>query len=218
MDEGNGCLIAFISIIVAIGTLVGGYILLDRLLRGPNYTVQIQKAVEKQDFEKAHKLLDKQAIKWRRLVGGKKKIQESRNFVVNAEIVYLGAHDDQASSERLIRLMQEYPIINSPFTGNSSQFTDSKKIKQNDKYNEEVSNYNAICDRILDFSITRGNKYLAEHIISMYKPLVTKVVVEEHLFDEDIYSYVYSETIREQAREKLKRAIQEGAFKSVFEE
>jgi len=134
------------------------------------------------------------------------------NKVVQAEITYLVNEKDQQASDRLIGLINEYPIDSNPAIGTTH---DSDIIEGNDEYNAEVGKFNDYCNQILSRAISSNNQYLAEAIINIFKPTLNRTKVDTHLLGSDEYDYQYVETDKERAKVILKEAIIEGKFKEL---
>ena len=131
------------------------------------------------------------------------------NKVIQAEISYLVNEGDQQGSDRLIALINEYPIVSTPAIGTTH---DSDIIEGNDKYNAEVGKFNDYCNQILSRAISTKNQYLAEAIVNNFKPTLERKKVDTHFLGNDEYDYQYVETDKEKAKKILKEAIKEGKF------
>ena len=177
-----------------------------------DYTKEIDSAIQGHDFQKAHDLLrelkSEPAALWERTDARKYYFSEF-NKVVQAEITYLVNEKDQQASDRLIGLINEYPIDSNPATGTTH---DSDIIESNDKYNAEVGKFNDYCNQILARAISTENQYLAEAIVNNFKPTLERKKVDTHFIGNDEYDYQYVETDKEKAKKILKEAIKEGKF------
>lgn len=178
-----------------------------------DYTQEIDSAIQEHDFQKAHDLLrelkSEPAALWERADARKFYFSEF-NKVVQAEITYLVNEKDQQASDRLIGLINEYPIDSNPATGTTH---DSDIIEGNDKYNAEVGKFNDYCNQILSRAISTKNQYLAEAIVNNFKPTLERKKVDSHFIGNDEYDYQYVEKDKEKAKEILKEAFKEGKFK-----
>ena len=181
-----------------------------------DYTKEIDSAIQEHDFPKAHDILrelkSEPAALWERADARKFYFSEY-NKVVQAEITYLVNEKDQQASDRLIGLINEYPIDSNPATGTTH---DSDIIEGNDKYNAEVGKFNDYCNQILSRAISSCNQYLAESIINNFKPTLNRTKVDTHLLGSDEYYYQYVETDKEKAKLILKEAIEEGKFNNQY--
>lgn len=179
-----------------------------------DYTKEIDSAIQEHDFQKAHDLLrdlkSEPAALWERADARKFYFSEY-NKVVQAEITYLVNEKDQQASDRLIGLINEYPIDSNPAIGTTH---DSDIIEGNDNYNAEVGKFNDYCNQILSRAISSSNQYLAESIINIFKPTLERKKVDTHLFDNDEYNYQYVDTDKDKAKKILKDAIKDGKFAS----
>lgn len=181
-----------------------------------DYTKEIDSAIQEHDFQKAHDILrelkSEPAALWERADARKFYFSEY-NKVVQAEITYLVNEKDQQASDRLIGLINEYPIDANPATGTTH---DSDIIEGNDNYNAEVGKFNDYCNQILSRAISSCNQYLAESIINNFKPTLNRTKVDTHLLGSDEYYYQYVETDKEKAKLILKEAIEEGKFNNQY--
>ena len=179
-----------------------------------DYTKEIDSAIQEHDFQKAHDLLrdlkSEPAALWERADARKFYFSEY-NKVVQAEITYLVNEKDQQASDRLIGLINEYPIDSNPAIGTTH---DSDIIEGNDEYNAEVGKFNDYCNQILSRAISSNNQYLAEAIINIFKPTLERKKVDTHLFGNDEYNYQYVDTDKDKAKKILKDAIKDGKFAS----
>lgn len=179
-----------------------------------DYSQKIDTAIQEHDFQNAHNLLQeikmqsKQVALWDRAEARQFYLSEY-NKVILAEITYLVNEKDEQASDRLIGLINEYPIDSNPATGTTH---DSDIIEGNDKYNAEVGKFNDYCNQILSRAISTKNLYLAEAIVNNFKPTLERKKIDSHFLGNDEYDYQYVETDKEKAKIKLKEAIMEGKF------
>ena len=186
-------------------------------LKPTNYVEEIEEALVEKDFQRANQLLrgmkDDNRYKKNFLFDNEYAVYEATfNKVIQAEITYLVNEGDQQGSDRLIALINEYPIVSNPAIGTTH---DSDIIEGNDKYNAEVGKFNDYCNQILSRAISSNNQYLAEAIINIFKPTLNRTKVDTHLLGSDEYDYQYVETDKERAKVILKEAIIEGKFKEL---
>ena len=184
-------------------------------LKPTDYVSEIEEALVEKDFQHAHQLLrgmkDDNRYKKNLLFDNEYAVYEATfNKVIQAEISYLVNEGDQQGSDRLIALINEYPIVSNPAIGTTH---DSDIIEGNDKYNAEVGKFNDYCNQILSRAISTKNQYLAEAIVNNFKPTLERKKVDTHFFGNDEYDYQYVETDKEKAKTILKEAIKEGNFK-----
>lgn len=177
-----------------------------------DYSKEIDVAIQQHDYQKAHDLLRElkaePAALWER-ADARKYYFSQYDKIVQAEITYLVNENDQQSSDRLIGLINEYPIDSNPAIGTTH---DSDIIEGNDKYNAEIGKFNDYCNQILSRAISTKNQYLAEAIINNFKPTLERKKVDAHFLGNDEYDYQYVETDKEKAKKILKEAIKEGKF------
>lgn len=183
-------------------------------LKPTDYVSEIEEALVEKDFQHAHQLLrgmkDDNRYKKNLLFDNEYAVYEATfNKVIQAEISYLVNEGDQQGSDRLVALINEYPIVSNPAIGTTH---DSDIIEGNDKYNAEVGKFNDYCNQILSRAISTKNQYLAEAIINNFKPTLERKKVDTHFLGNDEYDYQYVETDKEKAKKILKEAIKEGKF------
>jgi len=183
-------------------------------LKPTDYVEEIEEALIEKDFQHAHQLLRgmKDDNRYLDVWGnseGYNVYLATFNKVVQAEISYLVNEGDQQSSDRLIALINEYPIVSNPAIGTTH---DSDIIEGNDKYNAEIGKFNDYCNQILSRAISTKNQYLAEAIVNNFKPTLERKKVDTHFIGNDEYDYQYVETDKEKAKKILKEAIKEGKF------
>ena len=187
-------------------------------LKPTDYVKEIEEALVEKDFQQANQLLremkDNPVYQKDESIFNHKTdypiYVECVNKVIQAEISFLINEGDQQSSDRLVALINEYPIESNPAIGTTH---DSDIIEGNDKYNAEVGKFNDYCNQILSRAISTKNQYLAEAIVNNFKPTLERKKVDTHLFGSDEYDYQYVETDKEKAKKILKEAIKEGKFK-----
>jgi hypothetical protein len=181
-----------------------------------DYSVSIGKAVERQDFEKAHDLLiemsqdSDDAGKGDFWTGRKKsKYTIAYEKVFKAETTYLLNQHNPESSDRLISLISDLPLGATPAIGVTE---DSDTQKLNEEYLIYAGKFNSICDDILQNAIGTNNRYLAEKILALYKPSLSKTLTESHLFSANAYKYDYTNEAQVAAHNRFDEAIKAGSF------
>ena len=190
-------------------------------LKPTDYVKEIESAIVEKDYQRANQLL--REMKDNPIYQKDESIFKHKtdypvyvecvNKVIQAEISYLINEGDQQSSDRLIALINEYPIESNPAIGTTH---DSDIIEGNDKYNAEVGQFNDYCNQILSRAISTKNQYLAEAIVNNFKPTLERKKVDTHFIGNDEYDYQYVETDKEKAKKILKEAIKEGKFKNQY--
>lgn len=186
-------------------------------LKPTDYVSEIEEALVEKDFQQANQLL--REMKNNPIFQKDESIfnhktdypvyVECVNKVIQAEISFLINEGDQQSSDRLVSLINEYPIESNPAIGTTH---DSDIIEGNDKYNSEIGKFNDYCYQILSRAISTKNQYLAEAIVNTFKPTLERKKVDTHFFGSDEYDYQYVETDKEKAKKLLKEAIKERKF------
>ena len=186
-------------------------------LKPTDYVEEIEEALVEKDFQQANQLL--REMKNNPIFQKDESIfnhktdypvyVECVNKVIQAEISFLINEGDQQSSDRLVSLINEYPIESNPAIGTTH---DSDIIEGNDKYNSEIGKFNDYCYQILSRAISTKNQYLAEAIVNTFKPTLERKKVDTHFFGSDEYDYQYVETDKEKAKKLLKEAIKERKF------
>lgn len=209
-----GCFGGLIGLVV-FGAFCGAFCYgIYWLITPTDFVGKIDSAIENRDFSKAHSLLrdmkEDNRYKPNFLTDAEYPVYlATYNNVIQAEITYLVNENDQQSSDRLIGLINEYPINSKPAVGTTH---DSDIIEGNDNYNAEVGKFNDYCNQILSRAISTGNQYLAEAIVNTFKPILARKKVDTHFFGSDEYDYQYVETDKEKAKKILKEAIKNKMF------
>ena len=164
---------------------------------------QIERAIDKQDFGGAHKLLkqlkDTNADDYEVYV----------DKLFNAEVSFLMSDNSESSSDRLLSALADYGIYGSPVVG----VTDNKDIiRSNEDYALSVSKYNQRLDGVMSRAISTKNQYLAEKLLNLYKPTLSKHLYESHLLRKDDYVFEYSDEAKENARMVFEEAVKDKKF------
>lgn len=180
-----------------------------------DYSPAIEKAIDKQDFRKAHKKLE---VQYKTIQNGginkEEKMEELYEpyalKLFNAELNYLMADDSRANVDRVVTLIGDFRIYGTPIVG----VTDVKKvIKGNERYMKSVSRFNTTLDGILARAIAQGNQYLAESILPLYKTNLRKNLHDSHVFGSDEYSFEFTNEAKEHAEEVYNKAVKDRKFK-----
>lgn len=187
-------------------------------LKPTDYVKEIEEALVEKNFQQANQLLremkDNPIYQKDESIFNHKTdysvYVECVNKVIQAEISYLVNEGDQQASDRLIAMINEYPLNSNPAIGTTH---DSDIIEANDKYNAEVGKFNDYCNQILSRAISTKNQYLAEAIVNTFKPTLERKKVDTHFIGNDEYDYQYVYTDKEKAQKILKDAIKEKKFK-----
>ena len=215
--EVLGCLFSFIGVALFCAMCYGVYY----WLKPTDYVKEIEESLVEKNYQRANQLLremkDNPIYQKDESIFNHKTdypvYVECVNKVIQAEISFLINEGDQQSSDRLVALINEYPIDSNPAIGTTH---DSDIIEGNDKYNAEVGKFNDYCNQILSRAISTKNQYLAEAIVNNFKPTLERKKVDTHFIGNDEYDYQYVETDKEKAKKILKEAIKEGKFKNQY--
>lgn len=207
----------FSFVLILLGLSVMGYSVYKYFIF--DYSKLIEKAIVKHDYERAHELLfdmsqnSKETAEesfWRPGEKFKSKYTIAYEKVLKSELTYLLNHGDKESSDRLISLIGSMPIEATPTIG----ITNNKDTQRmNEDYSIYAGKINGICDDVLNNAISTGNKYLAEKILSLYKPTLIRALEESHWFSTDSYKYTYTNEMQIAARKRFEAAIESGSFK-----
>lgn len=174
------------------GVVFGGYYLFKNVL---NKRARIENAINKQDFSSAHKTLQK--------LKDADDYEYYADKLFNAEVNVLLYDNSGNSSDRLLSALADYSVYGSPYVG----VTNNKDIiKKNEEYTLSVSKYNQRLDGVMSRAISLKNQYLAERLLNLYKPTLTKKLYESHLFKKDEFVFEFSDEPKEQARIVYERA------------
>lgn len=213
-EKNDGCGIILIACLFLFGGLaLMGYSIYKYFIY--DYTEAIEEAIVKHDFEEAHELLfemsqlssETKVIDYKT---GVSKYSIASDNVLKAEITFLMNSRDKESSDRLISLIADLPIEASPSVGTTDESSTQSK---NEAYSVYVGKFNARCDDILNSAISTGNRYLAERILTMYKPTLKRELEESNFFSADVYKYSYSNEMQIAARNRFEDAVRSGIFK-----
>ncbi len=207
-----GC---FISLIITF-LMIGGVGYCTYKEHYYDYPAEIADAINDHDFERAHELLVEMKDNHRYQSHwfnneGYETYLATYNKLMQAEISYLVNEKDQSSADRLISFISEYPILAEPSIGPTHNHD---IIKNNDVYNAKVGKFNGYCEQILQRAINTRNRYLAESIIMIFKPILGRVKVDTHFLGEDEYEYYYDDSPRERAQMLFDQAFPD---ESTFE-
>ncbi len=196
-----------------------------------------QEAARAYDFEAAHQILDKMTNETPPLNDYDKKRWEARNdeafdYVFNAEAMYLCAKGDKESLDRLVFLLSSIPVkgVSLPEgTEYTSPFSlDDDVFDMHQVYIAYAIKFNQKCDVLVDLAIAHRCYYLIECIIPLYKPITEPLKESEEIGMVEQYGIVstkykthrlhYNYKMREEAVEKVNKAIKGGAFPNVTKE
>lgn len=152
-----------------------------------------QSACRNQDFEAAYEWIEKN--------NGS---EEDKDYVFNAEMLYLTSLGTEEASNRIVYLLAEYQISGTPVT----EATDTTWWHKGDVYKEEkkyiqgVMRFNKRCDNVLDMAITQRNEQLCKRIISLYKS-----DIKWRDREDDFWFYGLSSQSKDNAKAKVEAAF-----------
>lgn len=182
-----------------------------------DYPKAVDEAIAKFDFERANSLLLDMSNNNRQTNDGASwSTKNTSNYtiaferVMKAQISYLVNQGDQIGSDKIISLIMNLPQEATPTIGHADQ---SAVIKENDRYIRYASKVNALCDEVMSYAISTNNKYLAEKIITLYKPLLSRRLIDSHVFSSDEYMYEYTDEAKMIAMRRLNEALSSGKLK-----
>lgn len=206
----TGIILISMGLLIVIGVMIFYY------NHYHDYSPAIERAIEKQDFRKAHKKLE---VQYKTIQNGGSFYAEDKMEelyepyalkLFNAELNYLMADDSRANVDRVVTLIGDFRIYGTPIVG----VTDVKKvIKGNERYMKSVSRFNTTLDGILARAIAQGNQYLAESILPLYKTNLRKNLHDSHVFSSDEYSFEFTNEAKEHAESVYNKAVKDKKFK-----
>lgn len=161
-----------------------------------------QSACRNQDFVAAYEWIEKN--------NGS---EEDKDYVFNAEMLYLTSLGTEEASNRIVYLLAEYQIPGDVIN-NSTPDNIGKNLYEGAKtYINGIKRFNKRCDNVLDLAIATKNKELCAKILTLYKADIN--VREDYSRAESLY---FEEPIlvyksKEIAQKKYDEAVKSGAFK-----
>ena len=100
---------------------------------------------------------------------------DDKDYVFNAEMLYLTSLGTEEASNRIVYLLAEYQIPGVVVNNSTPNVYDNVKYGDGNLYNglktyiDGIKRFNKRCDNVLDIAITQNNKKLCQKIISLYK-------------------------------------------------
>lgn len=178
----------------------------NKTVKGADGTeyVSYQDACRNNDFVAAYRIIE--------LNDGK---EEDKDYVFNAEMLYLVSLNTKEASNRVLYLLAEYNIPGvPPVIGSEIDVTLRPSEYENFRdYIDGIARFNHRCNAVLDLAISQGNEKLAKDVIKLYKKSYETEKVEK-LIGYNIKILDYSDVDKENAIIKLEEAINEGAFEN----
>ena len=188
---------------------------------GKEYT-SYQEACRAEDFEAAHKYLDILYDKYLEGYGSASDYQSYRvkdvrekyhaalNAIFKQEMMFLASDGSEQSSDKIVYLLTEIPEEGSAHPDGRYSWVkireDCDDAKEHVTYCKWVTNYNSLCNQVLDLAISQDNQYLAKKVLNMYKQ---NIINEEDAFrkeNSDDYKVSRTWTDKENAIAKCKEA------------
>lgn len=186
-------------------------------------------AATSHDFEKAFDNLEKlkTVIKY---YEDDDQYKETYDFVFKEEAMYLCAKNDEDSHNRLTFLLTSIPVKGkalpegTPYNNSTWHEVTDGLIEHKD-YRDYVVGFNQKCDYIIDLAIANHKYNIVEYVFPLYKPVPEPLKLPKEIADVDsinknyvLYKISYSNSDRENARNKINKAIKEGAFPGITKE
>lgn len=159
-----------------------------------------QAACRNQDFEAAYEWIEKNDGN-----------DDDKDYVFNAEMLYLTSLGTEEASNRIVFLLAEYQIPGTPVQEQMSYKDDKEgtysKAKQ---YVEGIKRFNNRCDNVLNMALAMGNQALSSRIVTLYK----QDIKYQDWYDTDINHYIIrvyeiSWSSKQAAQAKYKNAFGE---------
>ena len=145
--------------------------------------------------------------------------EEDKDYVFNAEMLYLTSLGTEEASNRIIYLLAEYQIPGTPIRdGAGSYVYDGELYEEANKYVEGVSRFNKRCDNVVDMAIAQGNIDLAKKIINLYKADINVNYNSKSSRDIDFGDPTFNYISKKTAQAKLDEAFGEEKEEVVEEE
>ena len=128
---------------------------------------------------------------------------DDKDYVFNAEMLYLTSLGTEEASNRIVYLLAEYQIPGTPVKW-GVEYHNGKQREDAEKYVAGLAKFNQRCDNVIDMAIAQGNESLARKIVGFYK--------EEFRFEEapsEEYVFVFQPNwhSKEAAIEKISEAF-----------
>lgn len=100
--------------------------------------------------------------------------EDDKDYVFNAEMLYLTSLGTEEASNRIIYLLAEYQIPGEVVDNNTPDIehlhpSEDENYRKRKLYIDGIKRFNKRCDNVLDMAITQENKELARKIIKLYK-------------------------------------------------
>lgn len=161
-----------------------------------------QDACRNADFIAAYKIIE--------LTDG---TEEDKDYVFNAEMLYLVSQNTEETSNRVLYLLAEYQIPGTPVSPGAIYVNkDYRSVK---KYIEGISRYNNRCNSVLSLAISQGNETLARKVIELFKQNIDVSIEFANIGRIEISEKGYNNADKDAAKKRLEEAIEQGAFNKI---
>jgi len=118
-----------------------------------------QEACRHQDFVAAYDWIEKN-----------NGTDDDKDYVFNAEMLYLTSLGTEEASNRIVYLLAEYQIPGYVINNSTPKFiTEDRSYEGAKIYINGIKRFNKRCDNVLDMAIAQNNKDLCGKIINIYK-------------------------------------------------
>lgn len=136
--------------------------------------------------------------------------EEDKDYVFNAEMLYLTSLGTEEASNRIVFLLAEYRI-----PGKVPQIEQGYQVKREDykpyvDYIEGNVRFNTRCNNVLDLAISQGDEKLAKKITKLYK--------QDILYHMNGNGYYYVNAFTWDSRDKAQAKLEEAFGKEEVKE
>ena len=143
----------------------------------------------------------------------KKRFDDTFNYVLNAELMYLCSKGDKESIDRITFLLSGIPIKSVAISeGEEFDDIDEKIIEEHNSHVDFVSSFNQKCSMLIDMAIAHHNYAIVENVFPLFKPVPQKIRMFHSV------KVQYSNSDSERAKEKINKAIKSNVFPLVTKE
>ena len=160
-----------------------------------------QEACQEQDFEAANKIVERRMFM----------TEKDKDYVFNAEMLYLVSQNTEEASNRVLYLLAEYQFQGMPVSpGGKYGLMFYREVKM---YLESISNYNNRCNNVLSLAISQGNESLARKVVELFKQNIDVDFEDSDSHYIRISKKGYNNTDKDAAQAKYDEAVSSGVFK-----
>lgn len=164
-------------------------------------------AIEKNDFERAHLILNKIYNERNLFVeSARSEFYKCADMLFDAEVKSL-VENNQFDAEHIIKILSGVIIDGTAVSEgveyySQSSFTD-KECANHIRYIESITRYNQKCNRVFDMAIAYQDHKLAERLIAMFKE-VPDPIYNHRAGQDEYFKMKYTSPAADTARKKLK--------------